>query len=334
MLNFSRRSWLLLPLAALALQPAAAAWAQAGTAGHSTPAKETAKSAAKDAAGEAGPKPVVQAYQPRPALWLLADEDTRIYLFGTIHMLPPGFRWRSAALDRTIEEADELVVETYDDGDDFLGAMAALLRKEPKPLLERVPEKRRGELQEAVDASGLPLSTFDYMQTWAAAMFLGISAILESYGTDDPDDAPGVEDVLEALFKESGRPIGSIEDPMSVVGALNALSEADQLSLLLGEEKAGEDVGAEEELAAHDEDIHLWAQGRPETLADELGEEMPPALYEALVTRRNAAWTRWLEERLKTPGTLLLAVGAGHLAGPDSVQAMLKARGLEAKRID
>lgn len=305
----------LLPLAAFALQPAVAAQA----------------APAEAAAHSEGSANAAQDYAPRPALWLLADEDTKIYLLGTIHMLPPGFRWRSPALERTIGAADELVVETHDDGDDHLGAMAAMLRKDPKPLLERVPEARRAELQEAVDASGFPLSTFDYMQTWAAAMFLGISALLESYGADDPDDAPGVEDVLEALFLESGRPIGSIEDPMTVVASLNALSEEDQVSLLVA---PGKESGPEEELAAHDEDIHAWAQGRPETLADDLLTEMPPALYDALVTRRNAAWTLWLEERLKRPGTVLLAVGAGHLAGPDSVQAMLKARGLDARRID
>ena len=28
--------------------------------------------------------------EPRPAIWLLADEDTSIYLFGTVHVLHPG----------------------------------------------------------------------------------------------------------------------------------------------------------------------------------------------------------------------------------------------------
>ncbi|HEX8064372.1 MAG TPA: TraB/GumN family protein [Allosphingosinicella sp.] len=54
----------------------------------------------------------------------------------------------------------------------------------------------------------------------------------------------------------------------------------------------------------------------------------------AVGRRRNAAWTQWLEERLKKPGTLLFAVGAGHLAGRESVQAMLAKRGLSVKRID
>jgi hypothetical protein len=49
---------------------------------------------------------------PRPAIRLLQDEDTKIYLFGTVHVFPATLRWRSPSLDRIIAEADELVMET------------------------------------------------------------------------------------------------------------------------------------------------------------------------------------------------------------------------------
>jgi hypothetical protein len=45
------------------------------------------------------------------------------------------------------------------------------------------------------------------------------------------------------------------------------------------------------------------------------------------------AWAQWLARRLEKPGTVMVAVGAGHLAGRDSVQAMLKAKGLKATRV-
>jgi uncharacterized protein YbaP (TraB family) len=51
------------------------------------------------------------------------------------------------------------------------------------------------------------------------------------------------------------------------------------------------------------------------------------------MTRRNAAWASWIEARLDQPGTLFMAVGAGHLAGRDSVQELLRARGLASTRI-
>src|SRR5687767_14816008 len=72
------------------------------------PAGGAASGPAAAARPEAGPE------EPSPAIFLLSDADTKIYLFGTVHMLPPGFKWRSRAVDRIIAEADELVVETYE----------------------------------------------------------------------------------------------------------------------------------------------------------------------------------------------------------------------------
>ena len=56
-------------------------------------------------------------------------------------------------------------------------------------------------------------------------------------------------------------------------------------------------------------------------------------LYERLLTSRNANWAGWIENRLEQPGTVFIAVGAGHLAGAGSVQEQLEDRGLEVRRI-
>lgn len=317
MLDFLRRSWLL-PLAALAAQPALAAPAPA-------PAAQEAKKR----------PPIVQDYQPRPAIWLLADEDTRIYMLGTVHMLPPGFRWRSPAIDRLVAEADELVVETYDGGEDIpMEAAMLLFREDAVPFLERVPEKHRPKVREMVAQSDMPAEALDSMHTWAGALFLGISGLLDAYGAEDSDDAPGVEDVLEIDFLKAKKPIGSIEDPMTVLRSLNAIPEEEQLALLLTGLDETDGEADEEELLARDlEDNHHWARGSPEKLAD-IAADIPASFYDVLLTKRNAAWALWVEERLKQPGTILLAVGAAHLAGKDSLQDMLEARGLRATRYD
>jgi uncharacterized protein YbaP (TraB family) len=73
--------------------------------------------------------------------------------------------------------------------------------------------------------------------------------------------------------------------------------------------------------------------------ADSIGQtfnaefQASPELKQALLLRRNANWSYWLETRLAQPGTVLVAVGAGHLAGSDSVVEMLKKRGLRVKRV-
>ena len=49
---------------------------------------------------------------------------------------------------------------------------------------------------------------------------------------------------------------------------------------------------------------------------------------------RNARWAEWIGKRMARPGTVFLAVGAGHLGGPQSVQDKLAALGLKARRVD
>ena len=58
-----------------------------------------------------------------------------------------------------------------------------------------------------------------------------------------------------------------------------------------------------------------------------------PVLYKRLLTDRNTRWAKWIDGRLKQPGTVFVAVGAGHLAGRDSVQAQLRKRGIKARRL-
>ncbi|HEY5720905.1 MAG TPA: TraB/GumN family protein [Allosphingosinicella sp.] len=269
---------------------------------------------------------------PSPAIYLLSDSDTKIYLFGTVHVLPPGFKWRSPAIDRIIAEADELIVETYEapGQGDYSDAHRRMQLDKPSPILFRVAPEHRKPLKAAIQASGIPIKYLDGMHTWAAAMTLGMSQLLGSYGADDAADAPGVEDVLERVFRESGKPIGSVENPGLVVDSLNAIPAEEQANLLI--ETISE--GTPEELTQSDDEDRMWARGELDAMARSAFDDFPPALYEALLTRRNRAWTGWLEQRLEKPGTILFAVGAGHLGGPDSVRTMLARRGLQVTRVD
>lgn len=59
-----------------------------------------------------------------------------------------------------------------------------------------------------------------------------------------------------------------------------------------------------------------------------------PALYQRLLVQRNASWAGKIKAMLDTPGTVFIAVGAAHLAGPDSVQAQLARLGVHAERVE
>jgi hypothetical protein len=56
-------------------------------------------------------------------------------------------------------------------------------------------------------------------------------------------------------------------------------------------------------------------------------------MQQALIRQRNANWSKWIEQRMAQPGAVMIAVGAGHLAGRDSVVEMLKKDGYKVQRL-
>lgn len=270
---------------------------------------------------------------PRPALWLLADSDTKIYLFGTTHILPARLKWRSAALDRAIAEADELVMETADSAEgeaEFSEAeLKPMLRATPAPVLERVSQARRAPLRKLIAEAEMPIEVMDAFQDWAVAMLLTVSQIERHYKKSG-DKVTGAEEVLGRAFRKAGKRVSGIETGAEQMGFLAAVSAETQKAMLedtIDELSAGN-------LDALEGDDEAWARGDVEAIAASIEGSLPPEVYDVLLPQRNARWTEWLAKRLERPGTLLFAVGAGHLAGKDSVQRMLAARGLRARRID
>ncbi len=59
-----------------------------------------------------------------------------------------------------------------------------------------------------------------------------------------------------------------------------------------------------------------------------------PDTYRMMFTERNERWADWIRARMQTPGTVFVAVGAGHLAGKDSVLVQLAERGIPSARVN
>jgi hypothetical protein len=58
-----------------------------------------------------------------------------------------------------------------------------------------------------------------------------------------------------------------------------------------------------------------------------------PDTYRMMFSERNARWADWIAARMQTPGVVFVAVGAGHLAGKDSVLVRLAEKGIESERV-
>ena len=81
--------------------------------------------------------------------------------------------------------------------------------------------------------------------------------------------------------------------------------------------------------------VDQWSHGAPDALARELNHDLKgsPEVARTLLVDRNKRWASWIANRMRTPGVVFIAVGAGHLAGPESVQRQLARRGLKVMRV-
>lgn len=265
-----------------------------------------------------------------PALWSVSDADTTVYLFGTIHLLPEKYDWRTPRFDQAVAGSNELVLETIVDDKDPMKLVGILTKlgfsNGLPPILQRVPAAKRAALTAAMVKSGIPPAAFDKMETWAAAfMLLG-----NQYKDLGLKGDQGVEQVLRTSFTSQGKPVGELETNGEQLGYFDTLSETAQRSLLEGaiEHPANMRQEFEAMLAA-------WVHGDVQAIAKDFNRDLSasPELKAALLSRRNANWSRWIEQRMTKPGSVLIAVGAGHLAGRESVLELLKRDGYKVQRV-
>ena len=262
---------------------------------------------------------------PGPALWQVADEDTTIYLFGTVHALPQTTTWYDSRIQRAFDASDELVTEI-----DVTGAanstqalQAASQLPADQSLRTLMAADNRQQYEAALVGLGLPVEALDRYEPWFAAMTLSLLPLLRSgYQTQS-----GVELSLNGRAGERKR--DALETVEQQVALFDTLPQDAQLEFL--DETVEKIPEATQTLDAM---VAEWLKGDAVQLANLLNAELTdPVLYERLLTSRNASWAGWIENRLEQPGTVFIAVGAGHLAGTGSVQEQLERRGVRVKRI-
>lgn len=280
-----------------------------------------------------GSAPVSAASTPqagRPALWEVSDTDTTIYLFGTIHLLPDNYSWRTPKLDQALNNSQQLVVETIVDQKNptkLMQAMASLAFSPGlPPLASRVTPDKRAALAEAIRKSGVPPQALDKMETWAAAFIL-LGNQFRDMGLKGED---GVEIVLRNEFTSEGKPIGELETNLQQLSFFDKLPESAQRQLLEGAIDQSSESKTE-----FNQMLSAWSKGDVKAIARSFNHDLAdsPALTQALLTTRNANWSRWIEQRMAQPGAIMIAVGAGHLAGKGSVIDLLKRDGFNVRRL-
>lgn len=262
-----------------------------------------------------------------PPVWSVSDEDTTIYFFGTVHILKPETEWKTDALIQAFDSADAVYFEADVASAEATANMARLVPQlgmlpSGEKLTALLDEDELKEVEEAAALVGMPVAALDPLQPWLATVQLSAMALQkQGYSPDS-----GVETVLTELAETEGLELRFLETAEEQLRFFADLPIEDQVEFLVVSAQQIED-----EPTMLDDLVREWAEGDVDDLAhlmaepDVMGSE---AVYDSLIVARNTNWTRQIKMLMEDEaGSFFIAVGAAHLAGEDSVIAMLRADG-------
>lgn len=285
--------------------------------------------------GEGRPRSLDEALdgESRVPLWRVADEDTTVFLLGTVHMIARGIPWKTESIAEAFRSADAAYL-TADilsrDAQRAMGMVVSDRAENPagRTLSSFYSSKERSRINELLGGFDLSLSELDDFRPWFAAMQVGLASVMKAGG--DPEADADVVIAREMLQRDVPiRYLESAAQQFSLLAAGDDRADARFLLSLL------EDLGKGE--AYYADLVAAWYGGDTERLDFILGHAFRPhpKLHERLVVDRNLDWAQKIDRLLTDePGTFVVAVGAEHLVGESSVQATLEGRGYVVSRVE
>jgi uncharacterized protein len=237
-----------------------------------------------------------------PAIFVVRDPDTTVYIFGTFHALDGKSDWFNDEVKTAFDSSSELVLET-------------LVPEAPKPF---APAPRLG-MTVAPSAS--------FLATTRMAIDAGRSQGLKvGFGADM---------ILREVAEASGKQVDGLE---TLESQLNMFAKM-PAPAAARPPKAGDPVGESpvESLSRSMVEMQsAWNRGDQTVFVRMLDQlrQASPDTYRMLFAERNSRWADWIAGRMQTPGTVFVAVGAGHLAGKDSLLVHLAQLGIESSRVN
>ncbi len=263
-----------------------------------------------------------------PALWKVADSDTTIYLFGTVHALPAGVPWYEGRVATALGSSQTLVTEISaqalnDPASQAYVSKVAILPPN-KRLREFLTDDQRLRYEKALASLELKSDTFDSYKPWFAANTLAVLPLMKAGYSPEQ----GVEQII-AQKASPAIARDALETLAFQMDAFDQLPMDSQIAFLMATAD-----GMDQIVPLHNGLVQDWANGDAEKIATLINSGLTdPILADRLLFARNRNWAEWVANRLNSPGTVFVAVGAGHLAGEKSVQDYLAKRGIVSERV-
>jgi uncharacterized protein YbaP (TraB family) len=265
-----------------------------------------------------------------PAIWTIekANGET-ITLFGSVHLLPEGKAWRTDSLAAAYAKADVIVLETDLEAVKERSFQTYITENSLNPsgvtLSSLLSAEEKNLVRKAAARAGVSLSQIERFRPWFAALQISVSyAAAQGFSPGN-----GVDMLIAEDGRRDDKAFDYLEAAREQLDLFIQLPLDEQVSFLV--------LGARELADRPDELKRLvdaWMAGDVEAIDRFMnaGLEDAPGVASALLDQRNERWVKKIREfYLKDKNSYLIVVGAGHLAGDDSVQAKLRDLGIEVE---
>jgi uncharacterized protein YbaP (TraB family) len=265
-----------------------------------------------------------------PAMWVVRDSDSEIFLFGTMHALKPGSAWRTPAYDAAYQKAEAVWFEAVVDPIDP-GLVSDLIERygvdRDRPLSRRLTARQLKDLRLILAEGVLSVEKIDHLRPWAAALVLSMQPVRGGLASVEA----GADIAVTRQARRAEKPIRAfetMEDQVRMFAGLPPEVELQYLVDVIAERRGrGPRKGSNAE---------AWIRGDVARLGKAVVGELQaesPMFYDALLRRRNHAWAEALSAQMAGEGVQLVNVGALHLLGDDGLPALMRARGFHVERV-
>lgn len=262
----------------------------------------------------------------QPAIWQVKGKHNTLYLVGTIHMLPAN-EPLPANIQTAYRNAQQLVMEIDMDDIDPLSTQATMMQlgllPEGEQLATQLDARTRSDLQTAASRVGLDAELLQRFQPWLAALTLEQLQMAKlGFAADG-----GIEMQLTQLAVKDHKTIQGLETLEQQLNLFATMDGAAQRSYL--RQTLDEMDGSPTELQ---QTLKAWRDGDSRQLQRLMmkGFAQDPALLARLTSDRNRSWVSALKPLLvEQRDNYLIAVGALHLVGEQSLVALLKQAGYQ-----
>jgi len=265
-----------------------------------------------------------------PAIWVVRDHDSELYLFGTLHILPHNLDWFHPDIREVFDRSGTIFFEVPSDETARIEATVLTQSlgffKNGLRLSDGFDNYQIKLLQAAALSSDVPYGRLQNLKPWLAAELLTLAAVDQAGLTADLSADEALKSRARRLQKHT-RYLETVEGQIR----LSADQAKDVQEVLLMDVLEGyNNLGPNMDRAARQ-----WSVGDVDKLKTEIIERSKsrsPDFYQALFTDRNRLWADKLIKFLDGSGTGFVAVGIGHMLGEESLNNHLEEAGYSVER--